>query len=138
MKKRGVGKFVFGTALGVGLGMLFAPKKGSETRKELGTKIDELLNKVKEIDVDEVKCMLESKITEIETELKDLDNEKVLKIAKAKGKELKAKSEEEILTCEMIMEGILSLQAGDNHNFVEERLKTYLKPEEREELEEEL
>jgi gas vesicle protein len=94
MKKKGVGKFIFGTALGVGLGMLFAPKKGSETRKELGTKMEELLNKVKEIDVDEVKCMLEDKIADIERELKDLDNEKVLKIAKTKGKELKAKSED--------------------------------------------
>lgn len=94
MKKKGVGKFIFGTALGVGLGMLFAPKKGSETRKELGAKMEELLNKVKEIDVDEVKCMLEDKIADIERELKDLDNEKVLKIAKTKGKELKAKSED--------------------------------------------
>lgn len=94
MKKKGVGKFIFGTALGVGLGILFAPKKGSETRKELGAKMEEFLNKVKEIDIDEVKSMLEDKVTEIERELKALDNEKVLKIAKAKGKELKTKSED--------------------------------------------
>lgn len=47
---------------------------------------------------------------------------------------LKAKSEEELVTCEMILEGLLSLQSGDNPKFVEERLKAYLTPEEREEL----
>ena len=31
-KKGGIGKFVAGSALGVGLGFLFAPKKGSDTR----------------------------------------------------------------------------------------------------------
>lgn len=94
MKKRGMGKFITGAALGVGLGFLFAPKKGSETRKELGTKMEELLNKVKELDMEEVQKTLEKKVNEIEKELKDLDKEKVLKIAKTKGKELKKKSED--------------------------------------------
>ena len=94
MKKRGMSKFITGAALGVGLGFLFAPKKGSETRKELGTKMEELLNKVKELDMEEVQKTLEKKVNEIEKELKDLDKEKVLKIAKTKGKELKKKSED--------------------------------------------
>ena len=33
--KKGFGKFALGTAVGVGLGFLFAPKSGKETRKEL-------------------------------------------------------------------------------------------------------
>ena len=33
MSKKGLGKVLFGSALGVGLGFLFAPKKGEETRK---------------------------------------------------------------------------------------------------------
>lgn len=94
MKKRGMSKFITGAALGVGLGFLFAPKKGSETRKELGTKMEELLNKVKELDMEEVQKTLEKKVNEIEKELKGLDKEKVLKIAKTKGKELKKKSED--------------------------------------------
>ena len=46
-KKKGCGKFVLGAALGAGLGVLFAPKAGSETRKELKAKIDDLLAKLK-------------------------------------------------------------------------------------------
>ena len=47
-KKGGIGTFVAGAALGVGLGLLFAPKSGAETRKELKEKMDELLQKIKE------------------------------------------------------------------------------------------
>ena len=93
-KKKGLGKFLFGAAIGTGLGMLFAPKKGEETRKDLSEKIDELLKKAKEIDADEVKENIEERINEIKSELEDLDKEKVLKIAKEKSKKIKAKAEE--------------------------------------------
>ena len=93
-KKKGWGKFLAGAAIGAGLGILFAPKKGSETRRELKEKLDELANKVKGIDMDDVKESIELKIEEIKMELADLDKEKVLKIAKEKGNALKKKSEE--------------------------------------------
>ena len=51
-KKSGIGKFIAGAAVGAGLGILFAPKKGSETRKDLKNKLDELIGKAKEIDVE--------------------------------------------------------------------------------------
>lgn len=38
-----------GTAVGVGTGMLFAPKKGSETRKDIKDNADKLINKAKNI-----------------------------------------------------------------------------------------
>lgn len=39
---------------------------------------------------------------------------------------LRAKSKEEILVKEMILEGILSIQAGDNPRIIEEKLKAFL------------
>ena len=93
-KKSGLGKFLLGAGIGAGLGILFAPKKGSETRKELKIKIDELVAKAKDIDVEEVKENIENKIEEIKAELEDLDKEKVLKIAKKKAKDIENKTEE--------------------------------------------
>lgn len=94
MGKKGVGKFLAGAAIGVGLGILFAPKKGSETRAELKVKFDELVEKIKTLDIKEVKQNLVDKIEDIKAELADLDKEKVLKIAKQKGREIKKKADE--------------------------------------------
>lgn len=93
-KKIGLGKFIAGAAVGAGLGILFAPKKGSETRKDLKNKLNEFIGKAKEIDIDEVKEEFFKKVDEVKKELEDLDKEKVLKVAKQKGEELKKKSEE--------------------------------------------
>ena len=87
-KKRGIGKFI------AGLGLLFAPKSGSETRKELKAKLDDLVNQIKNIDIDEVKAEFDQKIEDIKEGLADLDREKVADIAKKKGKELKVKAED--------------------------------------------
>ena len=93
-KKSGLGKFVLGAAIGAGLGILFAPKKGSETRKELKIKANELINKLKEVDVEEVKNTLQTKLDELLAEIEDLDKEKALKLAKEKGNQLKEKAED--------------------------------------------
>lgn len=92
--KGGLLKFVAGIGLGVGLGMLFAPKKGEELRKDLKVKFDELLNKVKEIDVKEVADDFMDRVNNLKKELEDLDKEKVLELAKKKGEQLKVKATE--------------------------------------------
>lgn len=93
-KSSGFGKFALGALVGAGLGILFAPDKGEVTRKKLQNKLNELMNKVREIDIDDVRIQLEEKVDEIKYELEDLDKEKVLKIAKKKAKALQDKCEE--------------------------------------------
>jgi chemotaxis protein MotA len=48
------------------------------------------------------------------------------------ARKLKYKSSQEILVKEMMLEGILSIQAGENPRIIEEKLKAFLPPEERE------
>ena len=91
-KNGGLFKFVAGIGLGVGLGMLFAPKKGEELRRDLKVKCDELLKKAKEIDVKEVADDLMDRVNELKKEIEDLDKEKVFAIAKDKGELLKKKA----------------------------------------------
>jgi len=93
-KKKGLGKFLLGAGIGCGLGILFATKKGSETRKDLKRKMDELIEKARGIDAAEVKENIEAKIAMIKEELADLDKEKVLKIAKKKAKQIQDMAEE--------------------------------------------
>lgn len=93
-KKSGIGKFALGAGIGAGLALLFAPKKGSELREDLKKKLDDLLNKAKEVDLEEVSEEFTKKVEELKEDLKDLDKEKVFKIAKEKSEDLKNKAEE--------------------------------------------
>ena len=93
-KKSGLGKFLAGAAIGAGLGILFAPRKGSETRAALKAKINDLVVQIKNIDMEEVKEEFSRKVEEIKEGLADLDKEKVLEIAKEKAAQLKEKAQE--------------------------------------------
>ena len=62
---KGMGKFVTGVAVGAALGVLFAPKKGSETREDLKELLDEIIGKIKDIDMQDVKDAISNKIAEI-------------------------------------------------------------------------
>ncbi len=90
----GKGKFIAGVAVGATLGILFAPKKGSETREDLKELFEELMNKIKDIDIDEVKESIANKIADIKKSISELDKEKILEIAKEKGALLKEKCED--------------------------------------------
>ena len=93
-KDKGLGKLLLGIGIGAGLGVLFAPKSGRETRQDLKKEIDKFISNLKEIDVNEVKDEFLNKIKDIRNELEDLDKEKVVSIAKEKGKAIKKKTDE--------------------------------------------
>ena len=69
MARKGFGKFILGAGIGAGLGLLFAKKPGAETRKELKVKIDELIEKAKELDMEDVSKQVEDKINEIKADI---------------------------------------------------------------------
>ena len=94
MKKKGIGKFLAGAAIGGALGVLFAPKKGSESRQDLKNKAADAINGVKNADYEQIKKDIETKFQQLTQEVKDLDKEKVLKIAKKKSSNLKDKADE--------------------------------------------
>ena len=94
MSKGGVGTFVTGVAVGAAIGILFAPKKGSETREDLKELFEELINKIRDIDLQDVKDAMANKIADIKRSISELDKEKILEIAKEKGAMLKEKCED--------------------------------------------
>ena len=94
MGRRSISNLFLGAAIGASLGILFAPKKGKETRRDLKNKMLELVDDAKELSINDVSNMVEAKITEIRHDLNDLDKEKVLQIAKVKSEEIKGKCED--------------------------------------------
>ena len=93
-KKSGLGKFALGAGIGAMFSLLFAPKKGTELRKDIKTKLDEFKGNVDKLTIDDIKEEFNKKVEEIKTELNDLDKEKALKAAKKKGEELKEKADD--------------------------------------------
>ena len=93
-RKGGFGKFVGGLAIGAGLGLLFAPDNGKNTRRVLKKKVDELLDKLREVDLDEVKDELLFKAETLQAELASLDKEKAKDLALEQAQKIKEKAEE--------------------------------------------
>ena len=86
------GNFLLGAGIGLGLGLLFAPKSGKETREDLSKSIKELVEKAKNIDVEEVKNAIIVKTKELENTIKDLDKETAKQFIIDKSNEAKIKA----------------------------------------------
>lgn len=93
-KKSGIGKFALGAGLGAGLALLFAPKKGSDLRRDIKKKFDSFMEDVDDLTVAEIKEEFNTKVDEIKKGIEELDKETVIKVAKKKGEELKVKASE--------------------------------------------
>lgn len=93
-KNKGLKKFLVGLGIGAGLSALFTTAKGKEIIQDLKKSLDDLLNKVKDIDINDVSKQLTDKINEVKEELEDLDKEKLTKVAKKKADSLKKKTED--------------------------------------------
>ena len=94
MSRKGTGKFLLGATIGAGLALLFAPDKGENTRKKLKLKLDDLMQKAKNIDADDIRNEIVRRVNDLKIELADLDKEKVAAIAKNQAVKIQKKAEE--------------------------------------------
>lgn len=76
--------FFTGALVGAGLGILLAPKEGSETRNNLKKSFSLLVDTIKDIDVEESKAILFNKVTEIKEELSSIHSDLAKETAKEK------------------------------------------------------
>lgn len=138
MSKRsdGIAKFVAGAMLGIGAGMLLAPKSGEELRKDLKKKISELLEKAKEIDIKEVSEDIKKRVTDLKKEVEDLDKEKVLAIAREKGDQLKQKANDLLALAKEKGTPVVEKAAADVRERAIQVTKEILKKLEKEETKE--
>ena len=94
MARHGLFNFVLGVGIGVGLGMLFSPNTGEENRRIVKEKAKDVADKIKNIDLNEVKDNLVNQYEKLKEELKDMDAEKAKALVKRKATELSEKANE--------------------------------------------
>ncbi len=86
--------FLTGALVGAGLGILLAPKEGSETRSDLKKSFSLLIDTIKNIDVEETKAAFLDKVSEIKKELSEIDETTAKKVAKEKVEIIEEKCNE--------------------------------------------
>lgn len=94
MSRRGLGDLLLGVGIGLGIGLLVSPNTGEENRRILKNKGSELIDKAKNVDLNEVKDNLVDEFNKLKETVQDMDMEKAKKFAAKKGEELKDKADE--------------------------------------------
>ena len=94
MARHGFFNFVLGVGIGVGLGMLFSPNTGEENRRIVKERAKDVADKIKNIDLNEVKDNLVNQYEKLKEDLKDMDAEKAKTLVKRKATELSEKANE--------------------------------------------
>ncbi len=86
-----LGKFIAGVGIGAVIGMLCAPKKGSELRGELKEKSQDLYDKAQNMTKDDVESLINNTIEEIKLAIDEFDVDDFKDSSLAKLNELKDK-----------------------------------------------
>ena len=70
-----IGKFIAGIGIGTVIGMLLAPKKGSELREDLKEKSQELYDKAQNMTKEDFEDLINNTIEEIKLSIDEFDVE---------------------------------------------------------------
>lgn len=89
MSKSGLGKFIIGACIGVGIGLLVASKPGKETREDIKKKFKELEDKFRELDLTELKDGAIEKLDALKHKISNLDSDQVADFTKEKISDIK-------------------------------------------------
>ncbi|MBR5662983.1 MAG: YtxH domain-containing protein [Bacilli bacterium] len=89
MSKSGLGKFIIGACIGVGIGLLVASKPGKETREDIKKKFKELEDKFRELDMSDLKAGAVEKLDVLKEKIANLDSDQVADFTKEKIADIK-------------------------------------------------
>ena len=89
-----IGKFIAGVGIGTVIGMLLAPKKGSELRQNLKDKSQELYDKAQNMTKEDIETLVNNTIEEIKQAIEEFDLEEFKETTGAKLYNLKDKLEQ--------------------------------------------
>ena len=89
-----LGKLIAGIGIGTVIGMLCAPKKGSELRKDMKDKSKDLYDKAQNISKEDIQELINNTIDEIKLAIDEFDADEFKENAGKKINEVKSKLEE--------------------------------------------
>lgn len=89
-----IGRFIAGIGIGAVIGMLLAPKKGSELRGDLKAKSQELYDKAQNMTKEDVEALVNKTIEEIKDAIDEFDVEDFKETTGTKLNDIKVKLEE--------------------------------------------